>query len=92
MRTWRPCDLGRWLNSLVDQSTDRRAGCGKMALVAGAMVAGGHAAAGLIAAIDRGQGALQLLQLALQLAQRLGDLLIHCPSVAASALAQLRDR
>jgi hypothetical protein len=37
-----------------------------------------------VAAPDRGQLALKLLELQLQLAQRLGDLLVHGPSVAAS--------
>ncbi len=84
-----PCGLrGRGTGSLRARSPHPPAGSRPMALHRPALVRGlypgrGRASlAGRVAAIDRGQGALQLLQLALQLAQRLRDLLIHGPSVA----------
>ena len=89
MRTWRPLDAHDRLNRFIDQLTERRSagGGGRRAggtAIDGAMLgADRDLSADPIAAIDRGQDALQLLQLALQLAQRLRDLLIHCPSVAA---------
>ena len=72
--TWHPLDVRDRLNRFIDQSSKRRSVSGGGRGVGGTVIgrtmlgADRDVSADPIAAIERGQGALQLLQLSLQLA------------------------